>query len=58
MLSTKYKNWISTIDGKRCNECKKNHGKIYLIEEAINLKPPFTSEMPLQNQKIIGFLCR
>lgn len=55
MLSTKYKNWISTIDGKRCNECKKNHGKIYLIEEAINPKPPLHPRCRCKIKRLSAF---
>ena len=40
MKSTKYKNWIATLDFKTCLECSSRHGKIYLSDELIDPIPP------------------
>ena len=38
--STKYKHWLTVEDLKRCLECARYHGKIYLMEEIVNPEPP------------------
>ena len=38
--SLKYKHWISVEDLRRCLDCENNHGKIWLIYETPNPKPP------------------
>lgn len=40
LLSKHYKYWKSIIDPKRCIICKTQHGKVYLINEEPNPKPP------------------
>ena len=39
-LSDKWKHWKSVIDLVRCLNCKKMHGKIYGIDEAVVGGPP------------------
>lgn len=38
--STKYKHWVSVEDLKRCITCAENHGKIWLLSDLPNPKPP------------------
>ena len=38
--SSNYKHWVSIKDDSRCAPCEVNHGKIWLIAEKINPKPP------------------
>lgn len=38
--SKNYKHWISREDPRRCKDCEENHGKIYLIGEEPDPKPP------------------
>ncbi len=38
--STDYKNWIAILDLKTCMDCRKNHGKIYEIDEQVDNSPP------------------
>ena len=38
--SNHYKHWVSIEDPKRCIDCEENHGKVYLISEKPNPKPP------------------
>ncbi|MBQ8868150.1 MAG: phage head morphogenesis protein [Oscillospiraceae bacterium] len=38
--SLNYKHWVSVEDWKRCFECAKNHGKIWLITETPYSEPP------------------
>ena len=38
--SNRFKNWISVDDEKRCLICGENHGKVYLIQEKPDPKPP------------------
>ena len=38
--SSRYKHWVSVEDLKRCILCAGNHGKIWLISEIPNPKPP------------------
>ena len=38
--SEKYKNWIAIIDLKTCVDCKRYHGKIWLIDEEAEKEPP------------------
>lgn len=38
--SNHYKHWISVDDLRRCFECKKNHGKIWLVSETPVPSPP------------------
>ncbi len=40
MYSKNYKTWVSIPDPKRCINCKNAHGKIYLINEEPDPKPP------------------
>lgn len=40
MRSLKYKYWKSVIDLRRCMECKKHQGKIYLLYDIIPEEPP------------------
>lgn len=40
MKSKNYKHWISCDDPKRCNDCEKMHGKIYMITETPKPRPP------------------
>ncbi len=37
--SKNYKNWIAILDLKTCRECRKMHGKIWLINEQPNIEP-------------------
>lgn len=39
MRSLKYKYWKSVIDLRRCMECKKHQGKIYLLYDTIPEEP-------------------
>lgn len=39
-ISSDYKNWIAVWDLKTCIECKNLHGKIYHIEEILEIEPP------------------
>lgn len=39
-VSERYKHWISTVDWRRCLNCKNNHGKIWLIEDIPHPQPP------------------
>ena len=38
--SLQYKYWKSVIDLRRCMECKKHQGKIYLLYDIIPEEPP------------------
>ncbi len=38
--SKKYKNWIAELDLKTCLECRRLHGKIFLIDEKSEKEPP------------------
>ena len=38
--SITWKNWIAIIDEKTCPICREHHGKIYPINEVIQLSPP------------------
>lgn len=38
--STNFKHWISVEDLRRCIECARNHGKIWLISETPYPEPP------------------
>lgn len=38
--SSKYKNWVTILDLKTCLECRKRHGKIWLINELPDKEPP------------------
>lgn len=38
--STKYKNWIAELDLRACEDCKSMHGKVYLINEPLEVEPP------------------
>ncbi len=38
--SSNYKHWVSIKDDSRCTPCEVNHGKIWLISEKPNPKPP------------------
>ena len=38
--SSKYKNWIAVLDLKTCTECRKRHGKIWLMNEQTDKEPP------------------
>lgn len=38
--SENYKYWRTILDSKKCINCKKNHGKIYLMNETPNPSPP------------------
>lgn len=38
--SSKYKNWIAVLDLKTCPECRKRHGKIWLMNEQPDKEPP------------------
>lgn len=38
--STDYKNWISILNLTTCQFCRKQHGKIYLIYDIIEIEPP------------------
>ena len=38
--SQNYKHWVSFPDLKRCIKCEENHGKIWLISEIPEPKPP------------------
>ncbi len=38
--SSHFKHWISAEDTKRCEECEKNHGKIWYILETPSPNPP------------------
>lgn len=40
MESKRYKYWSSIIDLRRCADCKKRHGQVYLISEIPKPKPP------------------
>ena len=40
MRSLKYKYWKSVFDFRRCMECKKQQGKVYLLYEIIPEEPP------------------
>lgn len=40
MNSEHYKYWKSVEDLKRCVTCGKNHGKIYMLNEAVEPEPP------------------
>ena len=40
MESNKYKYWKAILDPKTCVLCKKQHGKIFLMDEAVDPKPP------------------
>lgn len=40
MRSLQYKYWKSVIDLRRCMECKKHQGKIYLLYDIIPEEPP------------------
>lgn len=37
--SGKYKNWVAILDLKTCLECRKRHGKIWLMNEQPNKEP-------------------
>jgi len=56
--STKYKHWISREDPRRCTDCKQNHGKVYLIGEKPNPKPPLHPNcrcaIELMNAIVVG----
>lgn len=38
--SSKYKNWVTTLDLKTCPECRVRHGKIWSIGETVAKEPP------------------
>lgn len=38
--STKWKAWKAVLDLKTCLNCRKNHGKIYYINEIVSPTPP------------------
>lgn len=38
--SKHYKHWLTLEDSRRCLKCEKNHGKIWMITETPDLKPP------------------
>ncbi len=38
--SSNYKHWVSIKDDSRCTPCEVNHGKIWLISDRPNPKPP------------------
>ncbi len=38
--SHNYKHWVSFLDLRRCIKCEENHGKIWLISEIPEFKPP------------------
>lgn len=38
--SVNYKNWIAIIDEKTCYICRNNHGRIFQINEEVQLSPP------------------
>lgn len=38
--SANYKNWLATIDERTCFICRNNHGRIFQINEVIQLSPP------------------
>lgn len=40
MRSLKYKYWKSVFDFRRCMDCKKQQGKVYLLYEIIPEEPP------------------
>lgn len=39
-ISSNYKNWIAILDLKTCVGCENLHGKIYPIEEVLDIEPP------------------
>ena len=38
--SKNWKNWIAVLDLKTCKICRRNHGKIYQINENVKPSPP------------------
>jgi len=40
VISTKYKNWIATLDLFTCFFCRSSHGQIYRMDEFVMNEPP------------------
>ncbi|MBQ8144906.1 MAG: phage head morphogenesis protein [Butyricicoccus sp.] len=40
MKSKNWKMWLSVVDGRRCESCEEEHGKIYAMSETPMPKPP------------------
>ncbi len=52
-VSKNYKNWIAVLDTKTCLVCRFNHGKIWLIIETPNPKPPVHYNCRCEVKKMI-----
>ncbi|MBS5503011.1 MAG: phage minor head protein [Oscillospiraceae bacterium] len=54
MRSLKYKYWKSVIDLRRCMECKKHQGKIYLLYDIIPEEPPLHPNCRCSVQRLVA----